>query len=277
MAIDEIRARYLRDKVLTASPAQRVVMLYDRLGLDLTLAQAGIADDPFAAGAHLSHAMQIVAELQSSLDVNAGGPAVNLSLDLRLPDQRDHRDPRRRLRPPAQHCLDRRPPCATHGPRPPSSWPTSPTWLRLPERGWADVAPNDAWERVLAAVAAEAKRADALLHGPAADPTPAPEGPAGLPTEWMLPTAANSAVLPPLSRDAARAAGTARTHRGTARSHRGTAGRARQRHERVAPRRSTGRRPQRAAPGRRHDAGRAAGFRRPTGLRVRRHRHDRPT
>jgi flagellar protein FliS len=79
MAIDEIRARYLRDKVLTASPAQRVVMLYDRLGLDLTLAQAGIAEDPFAAGAHLSHAMQIVAELQSSLDISAGGPAANLS------------------------------------------------------------------------------------------------------------------------------------------------------------------------------------------------------
>lgn len=79
MAVDELRARYLRDRVMTASPAQRVVMLYDRLGLDLTLAQAGIADDPFAAGAHLSHAMQIVAELQSSLDIAAGGPAVNLA------------------------------------------------------------------------------------------------------------------------------------------------------------------------------------------------------
>ena len=61
------------------------------------------------------------------------------------------------------------------------------------------MAPNEAWERVLAAVAAEAKRADALLHGPAADAAPAPVGPAGLPTEWMLPTAANPAVLPPLS------------------------------------------------------------------------------
>lgn len=79
MAVDELRARYLRDQVMTASPAQRVVMLYDRLGLDLTLAQAGMADDPFAAGAHLSHAMQIVAELQSSLDISAGGPAINLS------------------------------------------------------------------------------------------------------------------------------------------------------------------------------------------------------
>ena len=29
--------------------------------------------------AHLSHAMQIVAELQSSLDISAGGPAANLS------------------------------------------------------------------------------------------------------------------------------------------------------------------------------------------------------
>lgn len=92
MAADEVRARYLRDRVLTASPAQRVVMLYDRLGLDLTLAQAALTDgsnaadavpgatrDVVAAGTHLGHAMQVVAELQSSLDTSAGGPAANLA------------------------------------------------------------------------------------------------------------------------------------------------------------------------------------------------------
>lgn len=79
MAMDEVRARYLRDRVLTATPAQRVVMLYQRLSLDLNLAQAAAETDAYAAGAHLSHAMQIVAELQSSLNTNIGGPAENLS------------------------------------------------------------------------------------------------------------------------------------------------------------------------------------------------------
>lgn len=77
MAMDEARARYLRDKVLTATPAQRVVLLYDRLGLDLTLADG--AENDHSARQHVSHAMQIVAELRASLDVTAGGPAENLA------------------------------------------------------------------------------------------------------------------------------------------------------------------------------------------------------
>lgn len=75
--MDEVRARYLRDRVMTATPAQRVVMLYDRLGLDLSFAAS--AADPFDGGERLSHAMQVVAELQSSLDLTAGGPAENLA------------------------------------------------------------------------------------------------------------------------------------------------------------------------------------------------------
>jgi flagellar protein FliS len=77
MPTDEVRARYLRDRVLTASPAQRIVMLYDRLGLDLTLADN--ADEPAATRQHLGHAMQVVAELRASLDLSAGGPAENLA------------------------------------------------------------------------------------------------------------------------------------------------------------------------------------------------------
>jgi flagellar protein FliS len=68
---------------MTATPAQRVVMLFDRLGLDLNLAEAAVSDpaaeDVEAYGTHLSHAMQIIAELQSSLDQSAGGPAANLA------------------------------------------------------------------------------------------------------------------------------------------------------------------------------------------------------
>jgi flagellar secretion chaperone FliS len=77
MPVDEVRARYLRDKVMTATPAQRIVMLYDRLGLDLNLAES--APDVAVSGTHLHHATEIVAELHASLDHTAGGPADNLS------------------------------------------------------------------------------------------------------------------------------------------------------------------------------------------------------
>jgi|KBSSwiStaDraftv2_1062776.scaffolds.fasta_scaffold04891_14 flagellar protein FliS len=77
MAVDELRARYLRDRVMTATPVQRVVMVYDRLGLDLTLAEG--TSDLAELGGHLSHALEILAELRASLDVSAGGPAPNLA------------------------------------------------------------------------------------------------------------------------------------------------------------------------------------------------------
>lgn len=75
--MDEARNRYLRDRVLTASPAQRVVLLFDRLVLDLERARS--SDDAAGAGQAIGHAGQIVAELMSSLDVTAGGPAQNLA------------------------------------------------------------------------------------------------------------------------------------------------------------------------------------------------------
>jgi hypothetical protein len=62
------------------------------------------------------------------------------------------------------------------------------------------MAHNEAWERVLAAVAAEAKRAEAMLHGPTVEAGPVHDGLVGVPTEWMLPTTpAGAAILPPLS------------------------------------------------------------------------------
>lgn len=75
--MDEIRNRFLRDRVLTATPAQRVVMLYDRLALDLVRARS--AGEPADAGPHLSHATQIVAELLGSLEHSAGPLADNLA------------------------------------------------------------------------------------------------------------------------------------------------------------------------------------------------------
>lgn len=75
--MDDIRNRFLRDRVLTASPAQRVVMLYERLALDIARAQ--VAESSADAVAHLQHGTQIVAELLGSLDPSAGGPAENLA------------------------------------------------------------------------------------------------------------------------------------------------------------------------------------------------------
>lgn len=77
MAVDGARERYLRDRVMTASPAQRVVMLYDRLGLDLNLAAS--ADELGTASGHIGHALLVLGELRASLDLTAGGPAENLA------------------------------------------------------------------------------------------------------------------------------------------------------------------------------------------------------
>lgn len=63
-------ARFLDDTVATASPARLLVMLYDRLVLDLDRAEVaqieGRRDDAAAA---LRHAQDIVFELMGSLDL----------------------------------------------------------------------------------------------------------------------------------------------------------------------------------------------------------------
>jgi flagellar protein FliS len=72
-----VRARYLSDGVTTASPQQLLVMLYDRLALDLERAEdALVGKDREAAHAQLMHAQEIVLELRSSLQVDVweGGP-----------------------------------------------------------------------------------------------------------------------------------------------------------------------------------------------------------
>jgi flagellar secretion chaperone FliS len=75
--VDDARIRFLQDRVMTATPAQRVVMLFDRLALDLQ--RAVDSPDDIEAGIQLGHATTIVAELLGSLDRTAGGPADNLA------------------------------------------------------------------------------------------------------------------------------------------------------------------------------------------------------
>jgi flagellar protein FliS len=71
MSAASLRARYLGDTVTTASPQRLLVMLYDRLALDLERGQTALmAGDRAAASEQLQHAQEIVLELRASLDVD---------------------------------------------------------------------------------------------------------------------------------------------------------------------------------------------------------------
>jgi flagellar protein FliS len=77
MTAPSLRARYLGDAVSTASPQRLLVMLYDRLALDLERAERALTEgDRSAANEQLQHAQEIVLELQASLRVEIwdGGP-----------------------------------------------------------------------------------------------------------------------------------------------------------------------------------------------------------
>lgn len=66
-------ARYVQDSVNTASPGRLLVMLYDRLALDLVQAGDALARaDRSTAHDRLLHAQRIVAELSTTLDHTAG-------------------------------------------------------------------------------------------------------------------------------------------------------------------------------------------------------------
>lgn len=71
--------RFASDAVETASPAQLLVRLYDRLLLDIDRGSAEqVAGRHGAASTHLVHAQAIVSELMSSLDVDAWSGAPRL-------------------------------------------------------------------------------------------------------------------------------------------------------------------------------------------------------
>jgi flagellar protein FliS len=70
---------YLQASVETASPAQRLVMLLERLVLDCRRAlQAQEASDHSQAHGHLLHAQDIVSELRSTLRIEAWDAATAL-------------------------------------------------------------------------------------------------------------------------------------------------------------------------------------------------------
>src|SRR3954467_3203093 len=74
-----LRERYLGDTVNTASPGKLLVMLYDRLILDLSRGEQAITDgNRPEASRQLLHAQDILAELLASLDTSVweGGPGL---------------------------------------------------------------------------------------------------------------------------------------------------------------------------------------------------------
>jgi flagellar protein FliS len=75
-----MRERYLADSVSTASPAKLLMMLYDRLVLDLTRGeQALIAGNRTEANTHLIHAQDILSELHMSLNMDEWSGAAGLA------------------------------------------------------------------------------------------------------------------------------------------------------------------------------------------------------
>jgi flagellar protein FliS len=76
----QARSRYTADAVATASPARLLVMLYDRLVLDLVNAEAYVCDQDFERmSSELQHAQEIVLELRTSLDMDAWDGAAGLA------------------------------------------------------------------------------------------------------------------------------------------------------------------------------------------------------
>ena len=67
-----MRERYLADTIATAPPAKLLIMLYDRLILDLSRGEEALREgDRVAASTHLIHAQDIVLELRTSLNLDA--------------------------------------------------------------------------------------------------------------------------------------------------------------------------------------------------------------
>ena len=62
-----LRDRYVQDAVTTASPATLLVMLYDRLVLDLMRGESALrSGQRDAANEQLNHAQDIISELANS-------------------------------------------------------------------------------------------------------------------------------------------------------------------------------------------------------------------
>ncbi|BEL11177.1 flagellar export chaperone FliS [Actinoplanes sichuanensis] len=80
MSAPHLRDRYLQDSINTASPARLLIMLYDRLILDLMHGEEAFRnDDRVLANEKITHAQEIVLELRVTLDLEAWDGAPGLA------------------------------------------------------------------------------------------------------------------------------------------------------------------------------------------------------
>jgi flagellar secretion chaperone FliS len=80
MTSPQLRDRYLTDSINTASPAKLLIMLYDRLALDLGQGEEALREGHReVAHDRLTHAQEIIIELRTSLDVEAWSGAPGLA------------------------------------------------------------------------------------------------------------------------------------------------------------------------------------------------------
>jgi flagellar secretion chaperone FliS len=80
MTASQLRDRYLQDSVNTASPGKLLLMLYDRLVLDLIQGEDSLrSGDREQAHVRLVHAQDIILELRTTLDVEAWAGAPGLA------------------------------------------------------------------------------------------------------------------------------------------------------------------------------------------------------
>lgn len=80
MTSPALRNRYLNDSIATASPGRLLVMLYDRLVLDVAQGEeALLAGDRVTAADKLQHAQEIIIELRSTLDMSVWSGAAGLA------------------------------------------------------------------------------------------------------------------------------------------------------------------------------------------------------
>jgi flagellar secretion chaperone FliS len=75
-----LRDRYLADSINTASPGKLLVMLYDRLVMDLMQGEEALrTGDREQASSKITHAQEIILELRTTLDLDAWAGAPGLA------------------------------------------------------------------------------------------------------------------------------------------------------------------------------------------------------
>jgi flagellar protein FliS len=80
MTAPNLRDRYLQDSINTATPGRLLVMLYDRLVMDLVQGEEGLrTGDREQANERITHAQEIILELRATLDVDAWAGAAGLA------------------------------------------------------------------------------------------------------------------------------------------------------------------------------------------------------